>query len=64
MVTRTETVYVYPPPELMRLCDRPVWAGRTYRDLVGYSLKLQSALEECNVRIRAIREWAAESRGE
>lgn len=57
VVTKTNTVYVIPPAVLLTPCEQPVWDGKTYRDLVGYSLSLRAALEECDAKVGSLRVW-------
>jgi hypothetical protein len=60
VVTQTETVYRYPPADWMADCLRPELAGGHNRDLWTAFQARGTAIDECNARMRVMREWAKE----
>ena len=59
-ITKTETVYRYPPEILTQPCPAPEYTGSTWGDLAHYTVRLKGAVDLCNEDKRLIREWVAE----
>ena len=48
----------YPPPAWLMDCDAPPLEGATFRDNLIFTLKLKSAVRQCNNDKAALRAWA------
>lgn len=59
-ITKTETVYQYPPAILMEPCPVPEYDGASWGDLALYAARLQAVIRLCDSDKRLMREWVAE----
>lgn len=57
-VTTTEVDYRLPPASLTQVEPVPDYTGRTFEDVIDYSLRLKSVIKKQNRDKKALQEWA------